>query len=87
MKDQSLQRVTAFLKHLEQASIHYALASHRDDTIMVLVTVPGERWEIEFGSDGGVEVERFVSTGEIGGAEALHALFARYADPAPVDVG
>ena len=47
---------------------------------MVLVTLPGERWEIEFCSDGTVEVERFVSNGEIAGAEAFQELFARYAD-------
>ena len=74
------QKLTRFLKQLEQDKIHYTLASHRDDAIMVQVTVPGERWEIEFLGDGTVEVERFVSNGEIGGEEALHELLARYAD-------
>ena len=50
--------------------IHYTLASHRDDAIMVLITVPGERWE----------VERFISNGEICGEEALHELWTTYAD-------
>ena len=39
-------KLTTFLKQLEGVHLHYTLASHRDDTIMVLVTVPGERWEI-----------------------------------------
>jgi hypothetical protein len=36
---------------------------------MVLVTVPGERWEVEFFADGSIEVERFISNGEICGEE------------------
>jgi hypothetical protein len=47
---------------------------------MVLVAVPGERWEIEFMSDGSVEIEKFTSNGEIYGAESLSEVFARYAD-------
>ncbi len=30
---------------------------------MVILAVPGERWEVEFFQDGTVEIERFVSTG------------------------
>ena len=75
-------KLTPFSKKLEQAQIHYTLASHREDAIMVLVTVPGERWEIEFLGDGSVEVERFLSNGEISGEEALHELLRKYADPA-----
>ena len=86
MKDQSLDRVTTFLKHLADAHIHYTLAAHREEAIMVLVTVPGERWEIEFLSDGTVEVERFVSNGEITGSEAFQELFARYADCESADI-
>jgi hypothetical protein len=53
---------------------------------MVCVTVPGERWEIEFLGDGSVEIERFISNGEICGEEAFAELFARYADPEHVDM-
>jgi hypothetical protein len=56
------------------------LASHREDAIMVLVAVPGERWEIEFLGDGSVEVERFIGNGEIYGEETLHELLTKYAD-------
>ena len=69
-----------FLDKLEQAQIGYTLARYRDEALMVNVAVPGERWEIEFLTDGSVEVERFISDGEIYGAEALDELFARYAD-------
>ena len=79
------QKLTRFLKQLEQDKIHYTLASHRDDAIMVQVAVPGERWEIEFLGDGTVEIERFISSGEIWGEEALHGLLTRYADHEPAD--
>lgn len=80
MSEQPFGKLTTFLKQLDQANIHYTLASHREDTIMVLLTVPGERWEIEFLGDGSVEVERFISNGEICGEEAFHELFSKYAD-------
>lgn len=81
MSQHPFRKLTTFLKQLEQAHIHYTLASHREDAIMVLVTVPGERWEIEFLEDGSIEVERFLSSGEICGEEALHELLTKYADP------
>jgi hypothetical protein len=80
MSEQPFGKLTTFLKQLDQANIHYTLASHREDAIMVLVTVPGERWEIEFLGDGSVEVERFISNGEICGEEALHEAFTKYAE-------
>ena len=54
---------------------------------MVLVTVPGERWEVEFLGDGSIEVERFLSNGEICGEEALRELLTRYADPEHAETG
>jgi hypothetical protein len=45
------------------------------------VAVPGERWEVDFRSDGSIDLEKFISTGEIYDAEGLHELFERYADP------
>ena len=86
MSDQPFRKLTTFLQHLEHAHIHYTLASHREDAIMVLVTVPGERWEVEFLGDGTVEVERFISDGEIYGEETIHALLSRYADHESVEV-
>ena len=86
MSQSPFHTLTTFLKQLETANIHYTLASHRDDAIMVLVTVPGERWEIEFFGDGAIEVERFISNGEICGEETLHELLTRYADPERAEV-
>ncbi|MEH2206174.1 MAG: hypothetical protein V7K53_19195 [Nostoc sp.] len=63
---------------MEQERISYTLAHHRDETIMVNVAVTGERWKVEFFEDGSVEVERFVSSGEINGEEVFSELFAMY---------
>jgi hypothetical protein len=56
------------------------LARQRDNAIMVIVTIPGERWEVEFFDDSSVEAERFVSSGEIGGEEMLSELLTKYSD-------
>src|SRR5262245_20220238 len=80
MKSDTFGKLLGFLQDLEQAHLSHTLARHRDEAVMVLVAVPGERWEIEFLSDGAVEVERFISTGEIHGEEALAELFARFSD-------
>lgn len=37
----------------------------------------GERWEIEFLENGDIEVEKFISNGEIEGEEALKEIFER----------
>jgi hypothetical protein len=54
---------------------------HREDVIMVLVTMPSERWEVEFLGKGSIEVERFLSDGEISGEEPLRERLTRYAAP------
>jgi hypothetical protein len=45
---------------------------------MVGVTVPGERWEIEFMADGEVEIEIFKSDGEIHDDSIIEDLFERH---------
>jgi hypothetical protein len=73
-----MDRLLAFLRRLEDASIHYSLASYRD-SVMVLVTAsPNERWEVEFFADGTAEVERFASDGAVVEADdsLLETLFA-----------
>lgn len=86
MNENPLCRLTNFLKRLEEGNIHYSLASPRDDAVMVLATVPGERWEIEFFADGSIEVERFISDGEIAAEEALDELIVKHAEAARVEV-
>lgn len=80
MKSNVFDKLVLFLQNLEQQGVSYTLAHHRDEAIMMTVAVPGERWEVEFLSDGSVEVEKFISNGEIAGEEALSELFTRYSE-------
>jgi hypothetical protein len=80
MRSKAFDKLVTFLDKLEQKGIGYTLAHHRDDAIIVMVAAPGERWEIEFLGDGSVEVERFVSRGDIQGESILRELFARYSE-------
>ena len=81
MKQNVFNQFIFFLQKLEGQEISYSLAHHRDEAVMVTVAVPGERWEIEFLSDGTVEVEKFISNGEILGESALSELLSQYRDP------
>jgi len=53
------------MNRLAAARIPYTLRHSRDDAVMIEVTVPGERWEIDFLEDGDVDVEVFRSTGGV----------------------
>jgi len=75
----SLGALLRFLDQLELAKIAYRLERIRD-SIMVVVAVPGERWEVEFFDDGQVEIERFFSTGMIEGDDVLARLVTEHSD-------
>jgi len=65
-----------FLRRLEQAKIFFKLERIRDQTIMVHVVVPGQRWEVEFFEDGEVEIEIFRSNGVVDETDnVLQSLF------------
>ncbi len=72
--------VLDLLRRLDAARIYFDLARPREDALMIIAVVPGERWEIEYMEDGTVEIEVFRSDGEIKGPEALSDLFRRFAD-------
>ena len=74
-----MKKLYTFLEQLEEAGIFFTLQRIRE-SIMVNVMVPGERWEVEFFEDGHVEVERFVTVGEILDEKALDSLFDKFAD-------
>ena len=76
----TLSALLDFLSKLSQAKVHYTLERNRDEAIMVLIAVPGERWEVELVADGSVEVEVFCSAGEIDGPEALGRRFREFSD-------
>ena len=80
MSNHIFSKLMTFLTNLEHGNVAYSLEHNRDEAIMVNVVVPGERWEVEFLTDGSVEIERFTSEGEIYGEEVLDELFARYSD-------
>ena len=80
-----IQDLLDFLSQLDRAGIHFRLNRVRDEAIMVEVTVPGERWEIEYFGDGHTEIERFGTTGNgvVSGSDAeqlIRELFERYSD-------
>ena len=68
-----------FLEKLEDAKIYFSLGKIRD-SILVEISVPGEKWEVEFFGDGHIEVERFSSTGAICDEKELEVLFRDFSD-------
>lgn len=76
----NLTQLLDFLCRLKQRRIHFTLEHNRDETIIVMIAVPGERWEVEFFADGHVEVEVFRSVDGIVGEEHLERLFREFSD-------
>ena len=61
------------LEWLEENKIYYRL-NKVNDNILVEVAIPGERWEIEVLRNGEIQVERFISTGEVMGPLTLNVV-------------
>ena len=59
------------LRKLEEAKIHFTLGRHRGDTVLVTLTLVGERVEVDVFEDGHMEVSRFPGTEDIVGGEEL----------------
>lgn len=72
-----MRRLCDFLGRLDEAHISYRLqmVSECADSILVEIAIPGERWEVNFYTDGNIFVEKFVGTGEAFGADELDKLF------------
>lgn len=70
-------RLLDFLNRLDGAYIFYTLGHTRPDSVMVDISLPGWRWEVEFLADGSIDIERYRS---VAGVEndpgLLEALFA-----------
>ena len=75
----TFNKLIQLLNKLEKHKIYYNIFKIRDG-IMISVAVPGERWEIEFMSNGDIETEKFVSNGEIYNESSLDELFQRFSD-------
>ncbi|MBK7103696.1 MAG: hypothetical protein IPH62_00295 [Ignavibacteriae bacterium] len=59
------------LKKLEDAHIFFTLGRSRPDTILVTLTLVGERTEIDVFEDGHMEVSRFLGNENIVGENDL----------------
>lgn len=70
----STPTVYEFIRTLDATRTHYTVTSVREGAVMVQVTLPGERWEVEFFDDREPEVEVFRSDGSIFGPERLSEL-------------
>ena len=70
-KGDSFGRLLYYLNRLDAASVHYTLAHTRPDSIMIDVSAPGWRWEIEFMADGSVDVERYRSVAGVENGPSL----------------
>jgi hypothetical protein len=77
MKTDFFNKFLTFLNQLEEQKINYQISHHRDEAVMMTVATAGERWEIEFLENGEIEVEKFISNGEIYGEETLKELLNR----------
>jgi hypothetical protein len=70
------------LRDLEYAKIPFVLGRYRDDTILVSLTLVGERVEIDVFEDGHMEVSRFNGDEAIvGDAELVQRLISANAEP------
>ena len=73
-----MQKLFDFLNKLDEMNLAYAVEHNRNEAVMILIAVPGQRWEVEFFADDHVEVEVFESTGGVEGEERLKELFEKY---------
>ena len=71
-----LAELTKLLDRLDEAEIHYTLASVSEGAIMVSIDAPGEEhWEVEFMNDGDIEIEVFKSDGQVFDYSIIEDLF------------
>jgi len=74
-----LQKLIVFLTKLDENKIYYRLNKVRD-SIMVEIAVPGQRWEVEFMSDGTMEIEKFITENKIFDEQEIEVLFRDFSD-------
>lgn len=75
----TIKSLTEFLETLEKRNIYYKLNKIRD-SILVEIAVPGQRWEVEFMSNGTVEIEKFLSDGTIYDHTEIENLLKNFSD-------
>jgi hypothetical protein len=71
------------LSELEAARIHFKIARYRPDSVLLSLTLVGERVEVDVFEDGHMEVSRFSGNEDIiGGEELVSQIIRRDAGPA-----
>ena len=70
-----LSELTDLLDRLDEAEFHYTVSSVSEGAIMVGIDASQEHWEVEFMSDGDIEVEVFRSDGQIFDFSIIEDLF------------
>jgi hypothetical protein len=66
------------LQKLEDAQIHFTLARNRNDSVLVSMTLVGERIEVDRVDDGHMEVSRFPGNEDVlGGEELVHDIIEK----------
>ncbi len=68
------------LRELESRNIFFTIERHCDEGVMIVASVPGQRWEIEFLEDGEVRIEKFISDGKIIDLAEFQGLLDRFSD-------
>ncbi|PZS31129.1 MAG: hypothetical protein DLM58_12380 [Pseudonocardiales bacterium] len=58
-------RLLDLLNRLDAAHVYYKLDHTRPDSVLIEISLPGWRWEVEFMADGSLDIERFRSTGDV----------------------
>jgi|APSaa5957512622_1039677.scaffolds.fasta_scaffold41081_2 hypothetical protein len=76
---QKLKDVIAFLELLEEKKIVFELDKIRD-SICIVAYVPRQIWEIEYMSNGAIEIEKFISDGQIFDETEIDALFREFSE-------
>lgn len=77
MRGKIMNNLFSILKKLEDKNIFYKLARIRD-SVLIEVVVPGERWEIEVFEDGHLEIEKFISSGDIYDEKEIYNLLKSF---------
>lgn len=75
-----MKELLVLLNKLEENKIYYQLNKIRDNSILVNIAVPGQRWEVEFMENGSIEIEKFLSDGTLFDDEELEELFKNFSD-------
>jgi hypothetical protein len=73
--------IYSLLRKLEDAKIHFTLGRHREDSVLVTLTLVGERVEVDVFADGRMEISRFPGSEDVvGGAELIDELIQKNRD-------